>query len=210
MTHIRSLALVCAVFFLCALCAHAARAADTTLYDNGNSRWQMKQDWQRNPYAPKPPAPNMQDARVRTCKQTADCAAANPPCGHLVAVNKQSLSLVQNWYDYVGAQMNCLARPDDSALSPVCRNSVCVMAAPGLGVPDKNNPAYCQDDTDCVAVTDVCKRISAVNAQHAQHTQAAFDAQNPAQCQWMDTTYLTGVSCVDHLCKARVSDYKPQ
>ncbi|MBI1215550.1 MAG: hypothetical protein GC185_07005 [Alphaproteobacteria bacterium] len=199
---------LCACLFLLALPARTARADDDgpQTYANGNSTWEV----QPGRIYKKPPKPvNTQDGRVHTCRQTADCAAVIPPCGRTIAFNKAYAKQAQDWYDYVRLSVNCISRPDDSALSPVCRGGVCIMAPPGPGVPEKSDPAYCQEDADCAAVTDGCGRISAVNTRNAQQTQARMDAQK-LDCPLLRKTWLGKLSCTDHLCKAAVSNYPPQ
>jgi hypothetical protein len=203
------------LFALClaiALFLPSATPAQAQQYGNGGGTWELKPELlQTNRYRKAPTPPNMQDSAVHRCGQTADCVAVNPPCGRHLAVNKDHAKQVQDWYDYVRGSMDCISKPDDSAWSPVCRNRTCTMAPPGPGVPDKSDPGYCRQDTDCRAVTDNCQRVTALNKDHAPQEQARFDALKAAgaQCDWIAKTYTRGVHCENHICKADLSNYPP-
>ncbi len=154
--------------------------------------------------AHKPPTPNLSDRKYHTCNDTTDCAAVNPPCGNLVAVNRDYAGEVQNWYDFVRPQFTCAFVPQNLSASPVCNAAhLCAMAAAGsINVPRKDNIAYCDVPDDCVLVTGKCGRKIAVNKENEDEATASAGDPNTSTCDYADERQMQSMDCKNHLCTA--------
>ena len=152
--------------------------------------------------AHKPPTPNLNDRKYHSCSDTTDCAAVNPPCGNIVAVNRAYAAEVQNWYDFVRPQFTCASVPQNLSASPVCNAAhLCTMAAAGsVNVPRKDNIAYCDLPKDCVLVTGTCGKKIAVNKENEEEATAAAGDPNAGLCDYIDERQMTEMQCKNHLC----------
>ena len=160
---------------------------------------------------PKAPA-NPESPEYHTCNDTTDCAAVNPPCGNLLAFNREHAAEMQAWYDYVRPRFECGSAPQNTNESPVCSPAHrCMMAPPGASVPARDNPAYCDQAEDCVTVTGTCGRLGFSNKMNEQQTQAKLgDPNAQVGCDYQETRIPTNLRCEEHLCKADLVNQLPE
>lgn len=153
-----------------------------------------------------PYEPDWENQGYYNCRDTVDCVALQPPCGNLRAFNRTYAPIVDKWYAYQKTFMGCVNPPQNTSYSPICSTAKkCIMSAPGLNAPKKDDPAYCDLPEDCSVVLGKCGRPVAVNNDNAWNTAA--DPDSFSTCSFVDDRLAGPVSCKQHLCTIQL--YKP-
>jgi hypothetical protein len=150
--------------------------------------------------APKPP--DWAAPELHACASDDDCASVNPPCGALLSVNRAYREEVQHWYDYVRPSFNCAVNANAARVAPACRHSRCAMAPLERKAPDRDDPAYCEHDDQCVAVVGECGKTAAVNVWHEAEARHRLGTPGQGVCADENPVAPANVRCEEHRCQA--------
>lgn len=150
---------------------------------------------------------NLQEPRYRACNVNSDCTSFQTRCGAPVAVNKFSKPELDAWQ--YSQPVNCKVAKTNPMNVPSCVSGYCQFRTmTGARALEERDPRYCEQASDCQAVSDPCGNIGAYNIKVAAQKDADMKASNPmGNCQHVSNKPLMRVECRLNRCNAVVDNY---